>query len=893
MPTIHKHLSSGEIERAEFINLLETALKTGEHRFARRAALQWLSQFSGDLEVNLLQIKAFYAGGGRPATVLGHIHQLVKKDPYFSAAYQFGVEVWEKSGEAAGKTFLNGLYATGGRKLDELAAPWARGLRQVGDFLHAGALEEAETALLPVIADDPPTPLVAATHIELMRLKSEHQQAHDELITLKLLQHYAHRWDTCLPIRLALAEALLSGADPDQGVIYLHSAMAEDVAGQVVTRMYGTSHPLTEMWPRRITGRLDLPVPASIAFILGWNRIEDSHHQPSEVRQKIWENFSSPVTHDRQSPAAKTPENTDESLSGFLDNNLRAITTEQSAESDRQRKTGWMPETLISTQSTLEEVARKIHRPELMQSEGRFPVYVIVSNKKALQRKYGPQGSARVIQSMRQLQWVIKQRGGWNSIVLLVDDPQTTAAVAVKPVFGEDAWAVKNLLRDVDKQLSARGQMIGALLIVGGPEIVPFHHLPNPVDDLDIDVPSDNPYAALDENFFVPDWPVGRLPGDASNNPDNLIRLVNLAVNYHASREIKQGWIKRLARKIQNWLRKSHLQDSNYGYTAAVWSRASAAVFQPLGHSKNLLVSPPASYQEFKRSEISGILAYFNLHGIQDSPDWYGHNDPSQPASGPDYPVALRPVDINRSNRIPAVIFSEACFGGDIQGKLEDESIALRFLSHGAACMIGSTSTAYGAVTTPLIAADYLANRFWKHLKQGIPVGEALKRAKIDLIQEMDQRQGYLDGEDQKTLISFVLYGDPLFQYDQNRAAAKDVIRSLDKPTVYPIREMEPTELEQSLTSETVYTVKQLVREYLPGLENGTLKVHSLRPNGEFDRDPGPGLFSKHPRPKAAPANRSVVTVSKTVQRRRKLHHQFARVTLDQYGQLIKISVSR
>jgi hypothetical protein len=37
--------------------------------------------------------------------------------------------------------------------------------------------------------------------------------------------------------------------------------------------------------------------------------------------------------------------------------------------------------------------------------------------------------------------------------------------------------------------------MIGALLIIGGSDNVPFHMLPNPTDDSDVNVPSDNPYA--------------------------------------------------------------------------------------------------------------------------------------------------------------------------------------------------------------------------------------------------------------------------------------------------------------------------------------------------------------------------------------------------------------
>ena len=56
--------------------------------------------------------------------------------------------------------------------------------------------------------------------------------------------------------------------------------------------------------------------------------------------------------------------------------------------------------------------------------------------------------------------------------------------------------------------------MIGAVLIVGGHSILPFHMLPNPTDDDDDTVYSDNPYTTSDENYLAPEWPVGRLPTD-------------------------------------------------------------------------------------------------------------------------------------------------------------------------------------------------------------------------------------------------------------------------------------------------------------------------------------------------------------------------------------------
>jgi len=95
----------------------------------------------------------------------------------------------------------------------------------------------------------------------------------------------------------------------------------------------------------------------------------------------------------------------------------------------------------------------------------------------------------------------------------------------------------------------------------------------------------------------------------------------------------------------------------------------------------------------------------------------------------------------------------------------------------GSMGFVGSTVISYGSVGTPLIGADLLGWQFWKNLKDGQTAGEALMQAKIALVKEMTQRQGFLDGEDQKTLISFVLYGDPLVGYEVKAAEAKTMVR--------------------------------------------------------------------------------------------------------------------
>jgi hypothetical protein len=91
----------------------------------------------------------------------------------------------------------------------------------------------------------------------------------------------------------------------------------------------------------------------------------------------------------------------------------------------------------------------------------------------------------------------------WGALLYLADDPDISAALGLKPARHNDPWSLKLAISDLDNALAKRGERIGALIIIGGHEVVPFHHLPNPVEDVDHYVPSDNPYGTRDENYFV------------------------------------------------------------------------------------------------------------------------------------------------------------------------------------------------------------------------------------------------------------------------------------------------------------------------------------------------------------------------------------------------------
>jgi hypothetical protein len=312
-----------------------------------------------------------------------------------------------------------------------------------------------------------------------------------------------------------------------------------------------------------------------------------------------------------------------------------------------------------------------------------------------------------------------------------------------------------------------------------------------------------------------------------------------------------------------------------------------------------MITSPPTEVNRLP-SVVMGParLSYYNLHGLEDAPEWYGQRDPLRDDSNlVEFPVALRPQDVVNSGRAPKVVFTEACYGANSLAKTPESALSLKFLSSGSRAIVGSTKISYGSITPPLIAADLLGRIFWLNLNQKLPVGEALRRAKLKLATEMHRRQGFLDGEDQKTLISFVLYGDPLFT-PSNIApmpGEKSVIRRTSRPktmkTVCALGECDisPDKMKPS----SLKKVKLIVSQYLPGMQDAACKIHPqhFHCSGEDHTCPTMQMGAKSQASSASGS--TIITLSKHISDGDRSHPHFARITLDSSGKVTKLAVSR
>jgi len=336
---------------------------------------------------------------------------------------------------------------------------------------------------------------------------------------------------------------------------------------------------------------------------------------------------------------------------------------------------------------------------------------LILSGKKALQKQ---------IKNIRPLEKTIdeyiKVRTNYQILFLYYD---ISNKYRIKPVK-KKAEAIRGYVSQVEKKTG----LFDFLLLLGGDDVIPFFRLNNPCDDADERVLSDSPYSSRDENYIVPERSCARIPDDGS-------------IDF----------------MIKQFAKSKPAYEKSFGLTANVWRRASENVYRPVGNPKELKTSPPVTSDKFKKRWLQKKdYLYFNVHGSKISANWYGQQ-------GGAYPVAMEPSTIEDASGIVA---SEACYGAYIIRKTEEDAISLKFLDEDKVLgFCGSTTIAYGPVAPPSSEADLFVKYFFEYLKQGLTLGESFKNAKLDFARKALRRHGFLDDDDKKTLLQFVLYGDP------------------------------------------------------------------------------------------------------------------------------------
>ncbi len=875
------------LNRYRFLTVLHAANECEEYLFAKQAAMLWLVNYPGDLYVQYLQAKTL-AELGNSEQATKKLTSILTYDPEFIEPYQYLIKIAETQ-EDQTKYHNITQYLTQKTSNGSSHESWLEPLWQSRREYAQKNYDKAISLIHQSMVKSPTSPLPAVLHLKIA-YKLENQEMLNNLSGI-----YYDRWPNCLQVNIIKALSDMTQGQESQAVERLHWIAAHDSAGQVIQRLMGKNHRFKDLWPDHMEIFFDLPIPGQVSGYLGWNQLQTGEMNTPELKQKA----AGPSNQDAQSKIIdpeKTSVNTempdeDINTSDEISGEKSEVVSSKENQTDENEKKWATEEDFEEIQKAFSSLAKRFKKPDLDRSDNRYPVYVVLTSKKQLETIYGPNTAEVIDELLNELVAMIQRLPDWGALLYTPDDPSLMSQWGLKPKIATDAWQVKLSLADLDEALSKQGEMIGALLIVGGPEIVPFHHLPNPTHDNDLDVASDNPYSTIDENYFIPQWPVGRLPGESGPDAGLLLAQIRELLFKYEQRSKKANsspfkfaslinWIFRLFSNLS--LRKNH---KSLGYAAEIWQEAARGVFKTVGKPKELILSPPTHTGTLLLNGSQGHrLGYFNLHGVKDGPNWYGQKDFSSESSGPDYPIALSPTMFNEQQSSPELLLTEACYGANVIEKHHEEALSLKCLDSGTRTFIGSTCIAYGSITPPLIAADYLAEFFWQRVKSGEPAGYALMQAKLNLAEEMTRVQGFLDGEDQKTILSFVLFGDPLAVHDGIKSMPKPMFRMKTHPSV---RTVSDSDLELSLDSKEMpknvnKQVKRLTKKYLPGLQNAQMHVNKS------------GLTGHKNVGETGPSDRYVVTLQKSFDENHlTTHHHFARMTFNKKGKLVKFSTSR
>jgi hypothetical protein len=897
------NLFQRQVNRRDFITILKTAFEAQSYRYIRQSCQAWLSKYPGDLEITLTLARAYFCEGlyNRAVPIL---EKLSHADPEYLEVYQLLDAINRRQPLEQVLDICGSLYLLGSDyEVGKILPEWSTVLKTASNLAKQGKIADAEKGTLRASGLKSDLELIAIYHLKLEATKQ------DDLTLYQLANLYHSRWQDCLQFKLYLAQAKMKSGEENEAVNLLHECVSQDTTGQVAERLWGKDHSYRPIWPETLEIVLDIPIPASVAAKLGLNILAAGEMAPKSTSWIRKEGVrSGDEEHEQGSLLGESLETiTRQSQTNSGGNAEKINSTERSQVGRFASQTFQKSKSsLKSVEDAFGRLAKKLRQPEIAKSDGRFPMYIIFSSKTGLAEKYGRQTAAVIDKEMRNLCELLSRREGWGSMVFYPDEAYSTAPLGLNVVDSVDPWKLKLTLADLDKALAKKGEMVGALLIIGGHDVVPFHKLPNPTDDMDQEVLSDNPYSTTDSNYFVPEWPVGRLPGETGQDAGLLLTQIRNLSLQHMDQVQEESWLSRIIEAIRNiWLvgrtitaRKGIGTKESFGYTAAVWKMSSRAAFQPIADGQSLMVCPPQYSGNYDpETVLAPKMGYFNLHGMPDSADWYGQREVSDTSSAQDYPVAISPKDIIKNGHSPKIVFSEACYGAYTLEKSENESVALKYLGIGTPAMVGSTCISYGSIMEPLIGADLLAHLFWQKLNEDNLVGEAFMKAKIDFVKEMNKRQGFLDGEDQKTLLSFVLYGDPHYGQASGKKQMKTMLRSKYHEQVKTMNDWEgEIEEEPKVASETILEIKQMVECYLPGIDMTRIRVHRQQVRIENSMDGPDGAYEVM---KSAGIERNdtreqvIITVSKEVRDAQHIHRHYVRAKLNSEGKVVKLAISR
>jgi hypothetical protein len=356
---------------------------------------------------------------------------------------------------------------------------------------------------------------------------------------------------------------------------------------------------------------------------------------------------------------------------------------------------------------------------------------------------------------------------GIKTLHVELDDP-----AAMKP-FGVAAVSKSAKAPSVKRALDALVARLAPdyVVLVGAADVLPTFSVPNPSFNVQGDddelVPTDNPYASSKPysvkrraDYLIPDRVVGRIPDlPSSSDPSWLVDALTAAGQAQPA------------------------PASRYAGGLLVccdsWKASGRECARTLGRDpQDLLICPPAGAASSDlRKRHAELLHMIKCHGSPIDSRFYGQK-------GSQYPDALTSPSLVGRTKPSAVVGAMCCYGASLFDPADpaaanpgEPPIPSVYLKQGAHGFFGSTTVAWVGDKS-MLCADWVVTAFLRGTMRGASLGRAALEAKQDYVQWI-QKEGFdLETTDEKTLLQFLLLGDPSIHPVQAATPASPVLHA-------------------------------------------------------------------------------------------------------------------
>jgi hypothetical protein len=397
----------------------------------------------------------------------------------------------------------------------------------------------------------------------------------------------------------------------------------------------------------------------------------------------------------------------------------------------------------------------------------RATVKLSVTVKSHLDHKYDDAALEKINDAVKG--WIEADKNrGIQTVHVAVDDPSEMREVwrnyfpkapPVRSVSGKATPVkIKQAIDDLWKRLKPK-----YLVLFGGDDVVPMFKVPNPTlywkQDWDKMLRTDNPYAsskAFDpqdiDSYLVPDRVIGRIPDMKGSR-----------------KRTDPTWLLNYLKTAMSWAAQSpNFYEKTYAICTSESTGAGKECMQFISKPvSDLLISPPTDDTlTSARNRLSAPLHLIKCHGNRLDATFWGH-DPVENNEKKAWKRAITSTTLKACLKPATVVGATCCWGAQIFSpdarhvrSHKRWPLASTYLRKGALGFVGATGRAWFGGDT-MRFADYIVGDYFKWILRHASIGRALLESKHGYMCYYLEGGGTADALDQKTMVEYVLLGDP------------------------------------------------------------------------------------------------------------------------------------